>query len=215
MTLVIAQTLRYGVGEGLKVAIAPLLTDLPIVLVSWLVAGFLTQDRLLGAVSVVGAIVLLYLAFDLLSADPPEVSAEPGEARSVVRGMLANFFNPHPWLFWLTLGASSLARGQELGAVAVAGFLVGLYAGLVGAKILVAFASARGRSWVTGSAYRWVDEIPRARALCLCGHPRTRSLPPFGPNRLGGLTQIGASHRKRLHPDRAPAERARRTRRYR
>ena len=167
MTLVIAQTLRYGVGEGLKVAIAPLLTDLPIVLVSWLVAGFLTQDRLLGAVSVVGAIVLLYLAFDLLNAEPPDLSDEPGEARSVLRGMLANFFNPHPWLFWLTLGASSLARGQELGAVAVAGFLVGLYAGLVGAKILVAFASARGRSWVTGSAYRW---LMRILALALCAY---------------------------------------------
>jgi len=34
MTLVVAQTLRHGLREGLKVAIAPLLTDAPIVILA-------------------------------------------------------------------------------------------------------------------------------------------------------------------------------------
>ena len=34
LTLVISETLKHGKKEGIKVAIAPLLTDLPIVLVT-------------------------------------------------------------------------------------------------------------------------------------------------------------------------------------
>ena len=37
MALVISQTLKHGIREGAKVAMAPLITDLPIILVSLLV----------------------------------------------------------------------------------------------------------------------------------------------------------------------------------
>ena len=42
-TLVVAQTLRFGVYDGMKVAIAPLLTDAPIILISVLLIGQLAQ----------------------------------------------------------------------------------------------------------------------------------------------------------------------------
>ncbi len=37
LTLVITQTLRHDIREGVKVAMAPLITDLPIILLSLLV----------------------------------------------------------------------------------------------------------------------------------------------------------------------------------
>jgi len=38
LTLVVSQTLRYGVREGIKIAIAPIFTDLPIILAAlWMV----------------------------------------------------------------------------------------------------------------------------------------------------------------------------------
>ena len=55
LALVIQQTLRHGPGEGIKVAAAPLLTDLPIV-----AAALFALDRLVDADGVLGAISLPY-----------------------------------------------------------------------------------------------------------------------------------------------------------
>ena len=48
-TLVVAQTVRYGFFDGLKVAIAPLLTDAPIIALSVLLVGQLAKfESVLG-----------------------------------------------------------------------------------------------------------------------------------------------------------------------
>ncbi len=49
MTVVISQTLHHGIKEGLKVAIAPLLTDLPIIaIIIFSLSLFLNIDLFLG-----------------------------------------------------------------------------------------------------------------------------------------------------------------------
>jgi threonine/homoserine/homoserine lactone efflux protein len=53
--LVLAQTLRHGAREGCKVALTPLVTDAPIILVALVLASKLAELRLLlGSVSVAG-----------------------------------------------------------------------------------------------------------------------------------------------------------------
>jgi len=55
MALVLAQTLRHGPREGCKVALVPLLTDLPIILVAVALASKLSElQPLLGVLSVAG-----------------------------------------------------------------------------------------------------------------------------------------------------------------
>jgi threonine/homoserine/homoserine lactone efflux protein len=137
MTLVISHSLRYGVREGLKIALAPLLSDLPIVVASWMllarVAGF---DRLLGFVSLAGAAFLLVIAVESWRAEPGVPGAGSGSPRSLMRGLLANLLNPHPWLFWLTVGAPTLVTaGDWPNAIA---FIASFYLCLVGAKLIVA-----------------------------------------------------------------------------
>ena len=62
-TVVVSQTLRFGVKDGIKVAIAPALTDAPIILVAVLLVGQLTRfEPILGMISILGATFLLYLA---------------------------------------------------------------------------------------------------------------------------------------------------------
>src|SRR5512139_1318754 len=65
LALVLAQTLRHGSREGCKIALTPLVTDAPIILVTLLLASKLAQLRpLLGMVSIAGAIFVLYLAWE-------------------------------------------------------------------------------------------------------------------------------------------------------
>ena len=62
-TLVVAQTLRFGTIDGVKVAIAPLLTDAPIIAISVVLIGQLARfEPVLGAISLLGSAFLIYLA---------------------------------------------------------------------------------------------------------------------------------------------------------
>jgi len=154
-TLVIAQTLRHGLREGLKVAIAPLLTDTPIILVSLLLTRQVSADPLLALISFVGAAFLLYLAYESFTAKPLDLTPQDVKPGSIGRGMLANFFNPHPWIFWLTVGGPTMQRALDSSALAALLFLVGQYTLLVGAKMAIAVIVDRGRKRL-GSGYLYV-----------------------------------------------------------
>jgi threonine/homoserine/homoserine lactone efflux protein len=146
-TLVVAQTLRYGLREGVKVAIAPLLTDAPIVIVAMLVMRNLSSGPLLAGISAIGSAFLLYLAYEAVNAAPPGLTSDrDGGPASIRKGFLANFFNPHPWMFWLTVGGPMMQQALESSVLAGVLFIVGQYVLLVGAKILIAVLVNRGRS---------------------------------------------------------------------
>ena len=48
-----------------------------------------------------------------------------------------NLFNPHPYLFWLTVGAPIVWRAWAVSPTRAVGFLVGLYSCLVGRGVTV------------------------------------------------------------------------------
>jgi len=105
LALVVAQTLRHGSREGCKVALTPLVTDAPIILVALVLASKLAELRpLLGIVSIAGGAFVLYLAWE--SFWPVRQASEtPAERpRSWFKGIVTNLLNPHPYLFWLVIG---------------------------------------------------------------------------------------------------------------
>ncbi len=154
LALVLAQTLRHGSREGCKVALAPLLTDVPIILVTLALASKLAQARsLLGVGSIAGGLFVLYLAWESLTPlrRPDETATE--QPRSWLKGVVTNVLNPHPWLFWLTVGAAILAKAMSQSRLVAAAFLLGFYLLLVGSKMLVALLAGRSREFLAGPRY--------------------------------------------------------------
>jgi len=149
-TLVIAQTLRHGVREGIKVAIAPLLTDAPIILLALFVMSRIETAGLLAAISTLGAAFLVYLAYESFHAKPPELTDSAVAPGSLRKGFIANLFNPHPWMFWLTVGGPVMQRAMDSSAGAAVLFIIAKYSCLVGAKMLIAFAVGKGRGRLGG-----------------------------------------------------------------
>lgn len=144
MTLVITQSLRFGTREGLKMALAPLLSDLPIVAISWLaLSRFAEIDHLLGLISMIGAGLLILIAVESWRADPSMTSDSLSVPRSVLKGAIANVLNPHPWLFWLTIGSPALINAESIAGRI--GFLTAFYSCLVGTKVVVALIVGRYR----------------------------------------------------------------------
>jgi threonine/homoserine/homoserine lactone efflux protein len=154
--LVIVQSLRHGLGEGLKVAIAPLLTDAPIALAALLFIGRLDDTGLaLGVIALTGAAFLSYLAYQSLIFKAPAASLSAQAPGSLRKGMLTNLVNPNPYLFWFTVGAPTIFTAHRAGWAFVGLFLVGLYVCLIGAKVAFAVVASRGRSFLEGAAYRY------------------------------------------------------------
>ncbi len=64
LTLVLAETLRHGIREGVKVSFAPLVSDVPIVCATIVVISRLSDVKpFMGAISLLGGVFLLYLGY--------------------------------------------------------------------------------------------------------------------------------------------------------
>jgi threonine/homoserine/homoserine lactone efflux protein len=155
LALLLTQTLRHGPREGCKIALTPLVTDAPIILVALVLAARLAELRpLLGIASIAGGAFVLYLAWDSFSPVCLDAEAPPEPPRSWFKGMLTNLLSPHPWLFWLTVGAAILGKAIAQSWLVAAAFLFGFYLLLVGSKVLVALMAGRSRDLLAGRPYR-------------------------------------------------------------
>jgi threonine/homoserine/homoserine lactone efflux protein len=161
LALILAQAIRYGTREGLRVAAAPLLTDVPIVAAATVLvaAAAGAAGGLLGAISLGGALFVGYLGIESMRTTGVQAGRPDDAPRSWLRGALVNALSPHPYLFWITVGAPTLIRAWGLGPLAAAAFLGGFYACLVGAKMLIAVIAGRSGGRLRGGAYRAVMAI--------------------------------------------------------
>ena len=95
LTLVISETLKHDVKEGIKVSIAPVLTDFPIVIFTILVLSRLSNMlALLGVVSLLGSAFLVYLGYEGISFKGVDIEVEQTKPQSIRKGVIANFLNP-------------------------------------------------------------------------------------------------------------------------
>jgi threonine/homoserine/homoserine lactone efflux protein len=156
LTLVMAQTLAHGPREGIKVAMAPFLTDVPMLAASLFALSLAHGEPVvLGLLSLAGAVVVTLYGLDCLRARPvalPGIRVSPGSLR---KGVIANFTNPHPYIFWATVGApTTLAAARSpAGPAAAAAFLAGFYLCLVGAKVCAALLTGRFRAFLGSRGY--------------------------------------------------------------
>ena len=144
--LVITSTLQRGFGAGLRVAIAPLLTDAPIIAVAVLVVSSISDDvvRVIGIGG--GAVVVGLGIWTVLSARRPfdDSQKDAGDAGDVWRGVIVNVMSPHPWVFWLTAGGPLLVSAWRRSPAVGVLFAAGFYLLLIGSKVMIAWAVERG-----------------------------------------------------------------------
>ena len=158
--LVVTQTLRHGAREGVKVAVAPLLTDLPIILVALLVLARLSEfNTVLGVLSLAGGLYILYIAYESTRVGPLDLETVPGQAQSLRKGVLVNALNPHPYLFWATVGAPLVITSHGKHRLAPALFFLCFYTSLVGSKMLLAVIAGRSKAFLKGRAYLLVMRV--------------------------------------------------------
>ena len=161
LALVLSASLRGGFRNGAVVAMSPLLTDVPIVVLCMTVLSQL-PDGAMRVLAYAGAAVLTWYAYEAVrdaltvSLDELRGSAEhaPSYSRSLKQGVVANFLNPSPWLFWMSVGGPMLTEAWHSAPVNAVAFVVPFYALLIGSKVAVAWAAGAGRSRLSNRGYR-------------------------------------------------------------
>lgn len=160
LALVVSQTIRHGIREGAKVAVAPVITDFPIIFASTLLLTHLSGYRaILGLASIAGGLFLVYLAVENLRTTGMEVTLEEGEPRSFLKGAVVNALNPHPYIFWMTVGGPLILRGASENLLSPVLFIASFLGCLVGSKMVLAVVVGRSGHFLTGKSYLYIMRL--------------------------------------------------------
>jgi len=144
----ISQTLSNGWRRTLPAALAPLISDGPIIVLTLVVLSHVPVwfQRFLY---IVGGLFILYLAYSAFVAwrnfDEAGVVTHSGSRQSAVRAAMMNALSPGPYLYWSLVTGPILLAGWRKAPVNGIGFLVSFYATIVLSliAIIVVFGTAR------------------------------------------------------------------------
>jgi threonine/homoserine/homoserine lactone efflux protein len=141
--LVIYQTLNYGKREGVKVAITPLITDIPIILFSYFIIDIFASNRIMyGILALSGGLFIAWLAYESFKIKEIK-TVTLANTRSIRKGVITNLLNPAPYMFWITVGIPTVLKGYTASIVHALLFVVSFYLCLVGSKITLAVLVGR------------------------------------------------------------------------
>lgn len=154
LAMVISETMQHGSKEGAKVAISPLITDLLIISsIVFILLHFENQNSVIALISLSGAVYLIHLGISSFKVKSIDMDVSNEKKDSLKKGILANFLSPHPYLFWITIGAPILFKTLAIDILATILFVVGFYTLLVGSKITIAFIVGRYSSFLKNNYY--------------------------------------------------------------
>lgn len=167
----VSQTLQKGWQRALPVALAPLVSDTPIIVLTVLILTAL-PPLLLNIMQWVGGLFLIYLAWGAWQAVGKKRDDTQGGAGSLLDAAVINLLNPNPYIFWSTVGGTILLEAWRVSAGHAAAFLVGMYATLVGGFAVLILSTGllqtRGKSAEPSPLSAWLGRLP-AVALFLFG----------------------------------------------
>ena len=160
ITLVVSETLKNGTKEGIEVAISPLISESPIILFVLLILSSVGGNFLvLGAISLIGALFLIYLGLSNLRADVKESRKHLGGNGALLSGVTTNLLNPNTYMFWLTIGGPMILDSTQVDISMAIFFVIGFYTMLVGSGTVVAMFVAKSKTLVKGKNYSHIIRV--------------------------------------------------------
>jgi threonine/homoserine/homoserine lactone efflux protein len=166
LTLVVSETLQHDSKAGVKVALAPIITDVPIIIATCFILSKLSGfHTILGIISLLGGFFILFMGYESMRSKGVAFTMQEKQPRSLAKGILANALSPHPYLFWFSVGAPTMTRAMNVSMLEPLAFIFGFYTLLVGSKILLAVLVGKSKSFLNGTVYKYAV---RFLGLALC-----------------------------------------------
>ncbi|MDX1775060.1 MAG: LysE family translocator [Desulfobulbales bacterium] len=170
LALVVAETLQHDIRAGIKIALAPIFTDLPIIIITLFILAELSRfQHILGVISITGACFISYLGIKNIKSKGLVLENNNTAPKSLQRGILVNVLSPHPYLFWFSVGGPLVVKASDQSLPAAISFIVSFYVMLVGSKIVLALLVGRSRSFLLGKKYIYTMQLLGVILLILAG----------------------------------------------
>ncbi len=151
LALMISETIRGNMIRGIKVALAPLFTDIPLILaIMFILKHIKNLYLLLGVVSLIGSSFLFYLGYTNLKTETILLHQPDTTSKSLKKGLLTNVLNPHPYIFWFFIGVPILIKVDFFERVI---FVSSFLFGIVGSKICLAVLVEKGKMIIDSNYY--------------------------------------------------------------
>jgi threonine/homoserine/homoserine lactone efflux protein len=147
-TYIISQSLSRGWRRTLPAAFAPLISDVPTVLIVLLVLTRL-PGWLLQVLQLVGGVFLLYLAANAYKSwrdfENKGPAPEQSSQQTVLKAVTVNLLNPNPYLAWSLVLGPLLLKGWQAAPINGIALLVGFYSVMIICQggIIILFGAAR------------------------------------------------------------------------
>lgn len=146
-TYLISQTLTKGWKRTLPAALAPLISDGPILALCLLVLSQV-PPWLQRFLYIAGGLFVLYLAYGAYKTwknFDPTISLETETQHNLLKAALINLLNPNPYIFWSLVTGPILVTGWREAPIYGLGFLAGFYVTMIlgFSTVIVVFGSTR------------------------------------------------------------------------
>lgn len=141
-SLLMNVTLQQGWRQGLLIVLSPLLTDAPIILLMLLIRERLpaTANQM---IAIIGGVIVLRFAWlmwrQFWHYVPPNMEINPNTQLSretLLKGILVNFFNPAPYIFWGTFMGTILLNALSQSVWHGVFFILSFYGTFLGIMAL-------------------------------------------------------------------------------
>lgn len=160
LALVITETIIKNKVAGIKIAFAPLITDLPIIATAFLIFSYATRlNFIMSIISFAGAAFLFYLGFECFRTGDLQGVRDGARSGSLLKGIAANLMNPHPYLFWITVGTPLALRAIRINVSTTILFFGSFYVMLIGSKVVVALIVDKSKGFLTTMVYKWILRV--------------------------------------------------------
>jgi threonine/homoserine/homoserine lactone efflux protein len=146
-TYLITQSLTRGWRRALPTALAPLVSDAPIILLSVLVLSQV-PEWLQKILYIVGGVFVLYLTYGAFKAwrEFHEFQSQPEipNHQNILKAAITNALSPGAYIFWTLVTGPILVRGWREMPMNGIGFLAGFYVSMIAslAVIIIVFGVA-------------------------------------------------------------------------
>lgn len=157
MAVLISETLKGNIKNGLIISIIPVITDIPLII---FLVIFLKQmqyiDLLTRILSFAGFVVLLYYGIKDLLTDKIEINLDVSKISSFRKGFITNLLNPHPYIFWGLVGVPFMINGTIMQMVL---FVVLFFTGIVGSKVTIAILTEKSKKFIHSRYYLYLIKL--------------------------------------------------------
>ena len=146
-TYLITQSLTRGWKRALPTALAPLISDGPIILLCVLVLSQV-PDWLQRILYIAGGLFVLYITYGTYKAwrEFHEFQAQPEipDHQTIFKAAMTNALSPGAYIFWTLVTGPILVRGWREAPINGIGFIVGFYVAMIAslAAIIIVFGVA-------------------------------------------------------------------------